>query len=73
MAEMSPKEIEGEIYLSTQEASDYLGVSRETLNQMTKDGRLAKYRQGFSRTVYYKRTELDDLKRIRRVDDDHDE
>jgi len=69
MGLVSPKEIDGETYYSTQEACDYLGVSRETLNQMTKDGRLSKYRQGFARTVYYRKAELDDLKRIRRVDD----
>ena len=70
---VSPKEIDGETYYSTQEACYYLGVSRETLNQMTKDGRLSKYRQGFSRTVYYRKAELDDLKRIRRVEDNEDE
>jgi len=73
MAIVSPKEIDGEVYLTTPEASDYLGVSRETLHQMTKDGRLRKYRQGFSRTVYYKQTELDELRRIRPVDDDDDQ
>lgn len=70
MVAVSPKEVDGEIYLTTQEACDYLGVSRETLHQMTKDGRLYKYRQGFSRTVYYKQEELDNLKRIRRIDDE---
>jgi excisionase family DNA binding protein len=73
MSLVSPKEIDGETYYTTQEACDYLGVSRETLNQMAKDGRLSKYRQGFARTIYYRKTELDDLKRIRRVDDDDNE
>jgi excisionase family DNA binding protein len=67
-----PKELEGSTYYTTQEACDYLGVSRETLNQMTKDGRLHKYRQGFSRAVYYHKDQLDELRRIRRVDDDED-
>ena len=70
MSVVSPKEIDGETYYTTQEACDYLGVSRETLNQMTKDGRLGKYRQGFTRTVYYRKTELDELRRIRRVNDE---
>jgi excisionase family DNA binding protein len=65
-----PIEIEGEKYYSTEEACNYLGVSRDTLNRMTKDGRLHKYRQGFTRTVYYRQSELDALKTIRQVDDD---
>ena len=65
-----PIKIDGEIYYSTVEACSYLGVSRDTLNRMTKDGRLRKYRQGFSRTVYYRQSELDELKVIRQVDEE---
>jgi len=62
-------QIDGGTYYSTDEACSYLGVSRDTLNRMSKDGRLHKYRQGFARTVYYRQSELDALKAIRKVDD----
>lgn len=67
-----PIQMDGEVYYSTDEACDYLGVSRDTLNRMTKDGRLHKYRQGFARTIYYRQAELDALKIIRQVDDKED-
>lgn len=70
MSLVSPTEIDGQIFYTTQEACEYLGISRETLNQMTRDGRLNKYRQGFARTVYYLKSELDELRRIRRVTDE---
>ncbi len=65
-----PIEMDGEMYYSTEEACDYLGISRDTLNRMTKDGRLRKYRRGFARTVYYRQSEMDALKAIRPVDDE---
>jgi excisionase family DNA binding protein len=65
-----PIEMDGVMYYSTEEACDYLGLSRDTLNRMTKDGRLHKYRQGFARTVYYRQSELDALRAIRPVDDE---
>lgn len=64
-----PIEINQETYLSTKEACNYLGVSRETLNNMVQDGSLQKYKQGFARTVYYKQTELDNLRNMRKIDD----
>ena len=63
-------QIDGETYYTTEEACDYLGVSRDTLNRMAKDGRLRKYRQGFARTVYYRQTELDSLKAMRPIEDE---
>jgi excisionase family DNA binding protein len=63
-----PIEMNGETYYSTEEACNYLGITRDTINRMTKDGRLNKYRQGFARTVYYRKSELDNLKTIRRVE-----
>lgn len=65
-----PIEMDGETYYSSEEACNYLGVSRDTLNRMTRDGRLRKYRQGFARTVYYRQSELDALKMMRPVGDD---
>jgi len=68
-----PIQMDGETYYSTDEACSYLGVSRDTLNRMTKDGRLHKYRQGFARTVYYRQSELDALRALRQVDDENEE
>ena len=65
-------EIDGETYCTTEEASSYLGVSRDTLNRMTKDGRLQKYRQGFARTVYYRQTELEALRAMRPIEGDRE-
>lgn len=65
-------EVNGNTYYSTDEACKYLGVSRETLHQMSKDGRLNKYRQGFTRTVYYSKEEMDSLKAVRKVEPDED-
>ena len=66
-----PIQKDGETFYTTEEACDYLGVSRDTLNRMTKDGRLHKYQQGFARTVYYSQSELDALKSMRRIDDNN--
>lgn len=63
-----PIEMDGEIYYPTDEACSYLGISRDTLNRMTKDGRLHKYRQGFSRTIYYRERDLAVLKILRKVE-----
>jgi len=63
-----PMQIKGETYYSTQEACSYLGVSRETLNNLVQAGRLQRYKQGFARTVYYKLTELDTIRDMRLVD-----
>jgi excisionase family DNA binding protein len=66
-------EIDGETYYTTEEACSYLGVSRDTLNRMAKDGRLHKYRQGFARTVYYRQTELEALRAMRPIEGDEDQ
>ena len=63
----------GETYHGTEEARSYLGVSRDTLNRMTRDDRLHKYRQGFARTVYYRQAELDALRTMRPIEDDENE
>ena len=61
---------DGETYLSTEEACDFLGVTRQTLSRYVRDGRLQQYRQGITRTIYYKQTELQSLADIRPVDRD---
>lgn len=50
-----------ETYYNTSEACKHLGVTRETLNNYVKGGRLRRYKSGIGRTSYYK---LDDLNKF---------
>ncbi len=59
---------DGETYLSTDEACDFLGVARQTLSRYVREGRVQQYRQGITRTIYYKQTELQTLIDIRPVE-----
>lgn len=59
-----------ETYLNTEEACEFLGVTRQTINRLVREGRLQQYKQGLYRTVYYKQTELQALTDIRPVDRD---
>lgn len=61
-----PVQIGDEIYLNTTEACERLGVTRETLNNYVKSGRLQRYKQGVRRTSYYKQAELDKLLEFRK-------
>ena len=63
-----PVEIKGNIYYTTQEATDYLGVSRDTIYNLVNEGRLTQYKQGIRRQVYYLKTQLDEIKEIRPVE-----
>lgn len=51
-------------YLNPQEACDYLGVSRSTLERYAEAGRITKYRRGVKRAVFFKKSELDRLLEI---------
>ncbi len=51
-------------YLTPQEACEYLGVSRRTLERYVETGRITKYRRGIKRAVFFKRVELDRLLEI---------
>jgi excisionase family DNA binding protein len=63
-----PIEMDREAYLNTSEACQYLGVSRETLNNYVNAGRLHRYKRGIGRTAYYKRSDLDRFLEMRRED-----
>jgi excisionase family DNA binding protein len=67
-----PIEVKGETYLNAKEASSYLGVSRETLNNYVNAKRIKRYKQGIGRTAYYKQTELDRLLEMREDSDDQE-
>lgn len=58
-------QIKGETYLSTSEACQHLGISRETLNNYVNSGRIRRYKQGIGRTTYYKLVDLDKLLEMR--------
>lgn len=60
-------------FLTTEEASKRLNVSSRTLERYVKDGLLRKYRRRIGREVYYKRSEVEDLLRIRPVEDIEDQ
>ena len=62
-----------EDFLTSEEAGKRLNVSSRTLERYVKDGLLKKYRRKVGREVYYKRSEVEDLLRIRPVEDLEDD
>ena len=54
-----------EEYLTTKQATAFLGVSAVTLGEYVKQGLIIKYEQRAPRRVLYKRSELQKLKEIR--------
>jgi len=63
--------IDGEEYLSIEEACDYLGgISRETLRRRTQTAGIQKFTRGITRNVYYRKVDLDKLNELRPVEDD---
>lgn len=62
-----PIQFEGDTYLTTSEACERVDVSRETLNNYVKAGKLNRFKKK-GRTSYYKQSELDSLFKIRKED-----
>jgi citrate synthase len=56
--------IEGEEYLTGDEAATLLGVKRETLYAYVSRGLLRSYRQGIKRQRLYRRAEIEALLRL---------
>lgn len=56
--------IEGEAYLTGDEAAALLGVKRETLYAYVSRGLLQSYRQGIKRQRLYRRAEIEALLRL---------
>jgi citrate synthase len=56
--------IEGEEYLTGDEAAGLLGVKRETLYAYVSRGTLRSYRQGIKRQRLYRRAEIEALLRL---------
>lgn len=61
---MVHQDARGETYMSAKEASDYTGLTRQTLDAYAKRGKLVKYKQGLARRVFFKKSELDALLEI---------
>jgi len=65
-----PITINGEEFLTIEESCEYLGrISRETLRRRTKEAGIERYTRGITRTVYYRKTDLDRLLELRPVKD----
>jgi len=52
-------------FITSQEARKRLNVSSRTLERYAREGLLKKYRRRIGREVFYKRSEVEDLLRIR--------
>lgn len=62
-----------EEYMTSEEACKRLSVSSRTLERYVKDGLLTKHRRRIGREVFYKRSEVEDLLRIRPAEDIEDQ
>jgi excisionase family DNA binding protein len=61
-----------EEFLTSEEASKRLNVSSRTIERYVRDGLLKKYRRRIGREVFYKRSQVEDLLRIRPAEDVED-
>lgn len=59
--------------MTPQEVADRLNVSLRTLDRYVKEGLLKRYRRRIGRNVFYKRSEVEDLLKIRPEEDIEDE
>jgi DNA binding domain, excisionase family len=59
---------DNESYLTTQEACDFLHVSRQTINRLVHEGKLHKHKQGVTKFVYYQQSELEKIREMYRLD-----
>jgi len=67
-----PTNINGEMYLTSLEATERLQVSRQTLENLVSEGKLKKYRQGIRRTIFFKESEVVKLLEVKEVDSNED-
>jgi excisionase family DNA binding protein len=56
-------------FMNSREACKRLNVSSRTLERYVRTGLLKKYRRRIGREVFYKRSEVEDLLRIRPAED----
>jgi excisionase family DNA binding protein len=60
-------------FITSQEACKRLNVTPRTLERYVRSGFLKKYRRRIGREVFYKRSEVEDLLRIRPAEDMKDQ
>jgi excisionase family DNA binding protein len=58
-----------EDFMTSEETCKRLNVSPRTLERYVRNGLLKKYRRKIGREVFYKRSEVEDLLRIRPAED----
>lgn len=64
-----PIKVDNEEYYTTAEACEYLGgISPQTLRTRAKENNVKAYRQGVTRNVYYRKSDLDLIKAFRPID-----
>ncbi|HZT95935.1 MAG TPA: helix-turn-helix domain-containing protein [Chloroflexota bacterium] len=63
-------ELEGDIYLTSEEACEMLGVKASTLYAYVSRNILGSYRQGIRRTRLYRLAEVEGLLRVKPASDD---
>ena len=62
-----------EDFMTSEEACKRLNVTPRTLERYVRSGFLKKYRRRIGREVFYKRSEVEDLLRIRPAEDTKDQ
>lgn len=62
-----------EDFMTSEETCKRLKVSPRSLERYVRDGLLKKYRRKIGREVFYKKSEVEDLLRIRLVEDTKDQ
>jgi excisionase family DNA binding protein len=67
-----PISADNEEFLTIAEACEYLGISRQALRLRAREHGIHAYKQGITRRVYYKKSDLDRLKAFRPVDYDEE-
>lgn len=66
-----PLTIDGETYLSAAEAAKYLGISRPTFYQNIQP-RIPEYKHGALKRTYYRQSDLDTFRGMRKIDSDEE-
>ncbi len=63
-------EVEGDVYLTSEEACEMLGVKAATLYAYVSRNVLSSYRQGIRRQRLYKLSDVEELLRVKPADGD---
>lgn len=63
-----PIKVDNEEYLTIAEACEYLGgISPQTLRLRARDNNVQAYKQGLTKKIYYRKSDLDRIKAFRPV------